>query len=49
MTVPGTSAHGVWVRSLQTHTIDGVKPYKPFPLVASKHMNSALPSWSLFR
>jgi hypothetical protein len=35
VTVPGTSAHGVWVRSLTTHTIDNMRPYKPFPLVHS--------------
>jgi hypothetical protein len=26
-------AHGVWISSLTTHTIPGVKPVKPFPLV----------------
>ncbi len=37
VTVPGLSAHGVWVHTLTTHTIDNVKPYKPYPLVASKN------------
>ena len=35
VTVPGTVAHGVWVNGLTTHTLDNVKPYKPFPLVRS--------------
>ncbi len=33
VTVPGTAAHGVWIRSLTTSTQDNVTPYKPFPLV----------------
>ena len=35
VTVPGETARGVWVRSLSTHTINNVKPVKPFPLVHS--------------
>jgi hypothetical protein len=35
VTVPGTVAHGVWVRSLVSHTLANVTPYKPFPLVRS--------------
>jgi len=35
VTVPGTTARGVWIRSLTTHTIDNVKPVKPYPLVRS--------------
>jgi hypothetical protein len=33
VTVAGTSAHGAYITSLTTHTIGGVKPVKPFPLV----------------
>ena len=35
MTVAGTSAHGAFITGLTTHTIPGVKPAKPFPLVFS--------------
>jgi hypothetical protein len=35
VTVPGTTAKGVWIRGLTTHTIDNVKPVKPYPLVRS--------------
>jgi len=33
VTVPGTAAHGAFITSLTTHTIEHVKPVKPFPLV----------------
>src|SRR5262249_39293514 len=33
VTVPGTAAHGVWIRSLTTTTQPNVTPYQPFPLV----------------
>jgi hypothetical protein len=33
VSVAGTSAHGAYITSLTTHTIGGVKPVKPFPLV----------------
>ncbi|HSB37906.1 MAG TPA: PxKF domain-containing protein [Gaiellaceae bacterium] len=33
VTVPGVSAHGAFITSLQTATFTGVKPAKPFPLV----------------
>jgi hypothetical protein len=35
VTVPGTTAKGVWIRSLTTHTVNDVKPVKPYPLVHS--------------
>jgi hypothetical protein len=35
VTVPNTTARGVWIRGLTTHTIDNVKPVKPYPLVRS--------------
>jgi hypothetical protein len=35
VTVPGTTAKGVWIRGLTTHTVDNVKPVKPYPLVRS--------------
>jgi hypothetical protein len=35
ITVSGTSAHGAFITGLTTHTIAGVKPVKPFPLVFS--------------
>ena len=35
VTVPGTVAHGVWIRSLTTHTVPNVTPVKPFPIVRS--------------
>ena len=33
VTVPGLSAHGAFITSLETATFAGVKPVKPFPLV----------------
>ena len=33
VTVPGFSAHGAFITSLETATFPGVKPAKPFPLV----------------
>ena len=35
VTVPGTTAKGVWIRALTTHTVNDVKPVKPYPLVRS--------------
>ncbi|MGB2875383.1 MAG: PxKF domain-containing protein, partial [Gaiellaceae bacterium] len=35
VTVPGSTAHGAWIRSLTTHTFANVNPVKPFPLVHS--------------
>jgi hypothetical protein len=35
VTVPGTVAHGAFITSLSTSTIEGVKPVQPFPVVFS--------------
>jgi hypothetical protein len=32
---PNKVAHGAWISSLATHTVGGVKPVKPFPVVFS--------------
>jgi hypothetical protein len=32
---PNKVAHGAWISSLATHTVAGVKPVKPFPVVFS--------------